>query len=60
MKTRFPVQRKLVSGTRGFALHFFDIVNGFFNRCRDEKRLRSFKGLETRALQNLAEIIVRT
>ena len=43
----------------GFA-RFFDIVNGFFNRCRDVSGRDLLQGSRTRALQNLAEIIVRT
>ena len=59
MKTRIPAQSNLVPGYAGSA-RFFDIVNGFFNRCRDASGSDLLKGLETRALQNLAEIIVRT
>ncbi len=29
MKTRYPAQSNLAAGQRGFALRFFDIVNGF-------------------------------
>ena len=52
-------------GRNAGSARFFDIVNGFFNRCRDVSGSDlvghcAHCDPETRALQNLAEIIVRT
>jgi hypothetical protein len=58
MKTTVPVRRKSAR-LRGIC-PLFDIVNGFFNRCRGASWLSDAEGHNDALLQmcNLAEIIV--